>query len=53
MNRHQGDFGHKYIMLPNPSYGDWENGLSKTYSKASNQDKLNMREQMINAWDGK
>ncbi|WP_213991989.1 5'-nucleotidase, lipoprotein e(P4) family [Sodalis sp. dw_96] len=53
VNRHQDEFGHKYIMLPNPSYGDWENGLSKAYSAASDQDKLKIRDKMIDAWDGK
>ncbi|WP_413742589.1 5'-nucleotidase, lipoprotein e(P4) family [Sodalis sp. RH15] len=53
VNRHQDDFGHRYIMLPNPSYGDWENGLSKEYSAASDQDKLKIRDKMIDAWDGK
>ena len=53
VNRHQDDFGRKYIMLPNPSYGDWESGLSKEYPSASDQDKLKIREQMIDAWDGR
>ncbi len=53
VNRHQDDFGRKYIMLPNPSYGDWESGLSKNYPTAGDQDKLKIRVQMIDAWNGK
>lgn len=53
VNRHQGDFGRKYIVLPNPSYGDWEGGLSKDYWPASDEQKLKIRAERIDAWDGK
>lgn len=53
VNRHQGDFGRKYIVLPNPSYGDWEGGLSKDYLPASDEQKLKIRAERIDAWDGK
>jgi 5'-nucleotidase (lipoprotein e(P4) family) len=30
------DFGDKYIILPNPLYGDWENTLPKTSDRTEN-----------------
>ncbi len=53
VNQHQEEFGHKYIMLPNPSYGDWEGGMSKGYWPASAAEKVKIREDKIDAWDGK
>ncbi|QQL49821.1 5'-nucleotidase, lipoprotein e(P4) family [Mucilaginibacter ginkgonis] len=32
-------FGKKYIVIPNPSYGDWENGLYDFRSKLTNGQK--------------
>ena len=46
-------FGTKYIVLPNPNYGDWEGGLSADYYKGSAQHQLNIRNNAIKAWDGK
>ncbi|SUU36467.1 lipoprotein E [Actinobacillus seminis] len=46
-------FGTKYIVLPNPNYGDWEGGLSSNYYKDNTQNKLNIRNQAIKAWNGK
>ncbi len=53
VNRHQDEFGRKYIVLPNPSYGDWEGGLSKDYWPASDEQKVKIREGKVDAWDGK
>lgn len=53
VNHHQQDFGRKYIVLPNPSYGDWEGGLSKDYWPATTEQKLNIRNSRIDAWSGK
>lgn len=30
------DFGNKFIILPNPLYGDWENSLPKVNNRAEN-----------------
>ena len=30
---HQHDFGEKFIVLPNPLYGDWENALPKSENR--------------------
>jgi 5'-nucleotidase (lipoprotein e(P4) family) len=29
VDSHKEDFGEKFIMLPNPLYGDWENSLPR------------------------
>ena len=46
-------FGKKFIVLPNPNYGDWESGLAKDYFKGTPQDRVNIRLNAIKAWDGK
>lgn len=33
VDSHHLDFGYKYIILPNPLYGDWENSLPKTKNR--------------------
>ncbi|WP_127716409.1 5'-nucleotidase, lipoprotein e(P4) family [Halobacteriovorax sp. HLS] len=44
-DKHRGDFGRKYIILPNPMYGDWEGALyNYEYSKSeSDKEKLRKR----------
>ncbi|TCP93254.1 5'-nucleotidase (lipoprotein e(P4) family) [Cricetibacter osteomyelitidis] len=46
-------FGTKFIVLPNPNYGDWEGGLDKNYYKGDAQHKSTIRRNAIRAWDGK
>jgi 5'-nucleotidase (lipoprotein e(P4) family) len=46
------DFGHRFILLPNPSYGDWEAGMAKDYFSLSAAEKLALREQVLKAWPG-
>ncbi|WP_413722365.1 5'-nucleotidase, lipoprotein e(P4) family [Sodalis sp. RH23] len=53
VNRHQEEFGRKYIVLPNPSYGDWEGGMAQDYFKVNDEGKVKIREERIDAWDGK
>ncbi|MCG7657019.1 5'-nucleotidase, lipoprotein e(P4) family [Wielerella bovis] len=50
---HKDDFGKKFIILPNPSYGDWEGGLAPDYFKGDALNRVKIREQAIEAWDGK
>lgn len=51
--QNQQDFGTKFIVLPNPNYGDWEGGLDTNYFKGDTQHKLNIRNNAIQAWSGK
>ncbi|OOF67421.1 5'-nucleotidase, lipoprotein e(P4) family [Rodentibacter caecimuris] len=53
VNQNKALFGTKFIVLPNPNYGDWEGGLDKNYYKGDAQNKLNIRQKAIHAWDGK
>lgn len=46
-------FGKKFIVLPNPNYGDWEGGLDKNYYKGDAKSRLDIRHGAIKAWDGK
>ncbi|WP_040975514.1 5'-nucleotidase, lipoprotein e(P4) family [Necropsobacter massiliensis] len=46
-------FGKKFIVLPNPNYGDWEGGLAKDYYKNDAQGRVKIRHDAIKAWDGK
>ncbi|QIW15434.1 5'-nucleotidase, lipoprotein e(P4) family [Pasteurellaceae bacterium RH1A] len=46
-------FGKKFIVLPNPNYGDWEGGLAKDYYKGDAQSRVKIRLDAIKAWDGK
>lgn len=43
-------FGTEFFVLPNPSYGDWESGLSQNYTKMSPSAKLQVREQALRVW---
>ncbi|WP_301098354.1 5'-nucleotidase, lipoprotein e(P4) family [Otariodibacter sp.] len=46
-------FGSKFIILPNPNYGDWESAIfNYDYSRTPEQ-KAKARMDAINAWDGK
>ena len=33
VDSHRQDFGDKFIILPNPLYGDWENSLQKSKNR--------------------
>lgn len=46
-------FGTKFIVLPNPSYGDWESGMAKGYYSLTPQGKLDARRKALRTWDGK
>ncbi|AWI51017.1 5'-nucleotidase, lipoprotein e(P4) family [Actinobacillus porcitonsillarum] len=47
------EFGKKFIVLPNPNYGDWEGGLAKDYYKGDAQSRVKIRHDAVKAWDGK
>lgn len=47
------EFGKKFIILPNPNYGDWEGGLAKDYFKHDAEGRVKIRQDAIRAWNGK
>ncbi|KAA9000627.1 5'-nucleotidase, lipoprotein e(P4) family [Affinibrenneria salicis] len=52
VSANQDKFGTEYIVLPNPLYGDWESGLAADYNQQAPQQKLQVRQQAIRAWNG-
>ncbi|USV03234.1 5'-nucleotidase, lipoprotein e(P4) family [Serratia entomophila] len=52
VSQNQSKFGTEYILLPNPLYGDWESGMARDYNKLTPQQKLQIRQQAIKAWNG-
>jgi len=50
VNSNSDKFGTLYFLLPNPSYGDWESGLTQGYSSMTPTQKLNARYQQLRAW---
>ncbi|MGJ8652544.1 MAG: 5'-nucleotidase, lipoprotein e(P4) family [Opitutaceae bacterium] len=49
---HQSKFGPRCIVLPNPSYGDWESGLTDGYHILSPENKLRLRQDKLRTWSG-
>ncbi|MGP1438906.1 MAG: 5'-nucleotidase, lipoprotein e(P4) family, partial [Treponema sp.] len=43
VDKNKTEFGIKYILLPNPIYGNWEGGLGKDYFKSSPKEKVKIR----------
>ena len=56
VDQHQSEFGHKFIVLPNPTYGDWEPGLyrdgktSGDYWKLTPEQKSEARNKALKKW---
>lgn len=46
-------FGKKFIVLPNPNYGDWEGAVFNYNYKLSAEEKNQARHKALRAWDGK
>jgi predicted secreted acid phosphatase len=40
-------FGTKFILLPNPMYGDWENNLAKKYRRLPGEQQLALRKAVL------
>ena len=43
VDKYKRDFGTKFILLPNPLYGDWENNLAKKYRKLPPEQRIALR----------
>lgn len=50
VSRHRNDFGTKFVILPNPSYGDWEGGLDKAYWKVPPAQRMQLRHSNLRPW---
>ncbi|MFQ6371609.1 5'-nucleotidase, lipoprotein e(P4) family [Shewanella sp. YIC-542] len=52
VDAHQQAFGQRFVLLPNPSYGDWEPGLGKGYYQLSDEQKAQLRNNSLKPWNG-
>jgi len=50
VEKQAGEFGRRFIMLPNPTYGEWEGVVYDGNWGASDAEKRAMREAALNAW---
>ena len=50
VDKYKSDFGVKYIVLPNPLYGNWEGGLNADYYKNDAAGKLKIRRDNLKVW---
>jgi predicted secreted acid phosphatase len=44
------EFGEKFIVLPNPIYGDWEPGLADNYWGLDEEGKSEARQDALKKW---
>ena len=47
IDAHKRSFGTKFILLPNPMYGDWENNLAKKYRKLPPEQRIALRKEAL------
>lgn len=52
VDKNKDKYGVKYIVLPNPMYGDWEGGLCNDYWKKTPEEKLKLRHGSLKMWNG-
>ena len=47
------DFGTKFILLPNPMYGDWEYNLAKKYRSLPAEQRIALRKAAVKSFEEK
>ncbi|WP_303105127.1 5'-nucleotidase, lipoprotein e(P4) family [uncultured Mitsuokella sp.] len=55
VDQHKAEFGHRFIALPNPTYGDWEPALKQDgkfgdYWKLTPEEKSKVRNEAMRKW---
>jgi 5'-nucleotidase (lipoprotein e(P4) family) len=50
VDQHKAEFGTRFIVFPNPEYGDWEGSLAKNYWSLSPEQKSELRKSLIKKW---
>ena len=53
IDRHKELFGTKFILLPNPMYGDWEYNLAKKYRKLPAEQRIALRKAALKSFESK
>ena len=48
---HKHSFGTKFILLPNPMYGDWESNLAKKYRKLPPEQRIALRKAALKSFE--
>lgn len=50
IDQHKKEFGARFIVLPNPEYGDWEGALAKNYWSLTPEQKSELRKSLLKKW---
>ncbi len=50
IDAHKKFFGTKFILLPNPMYGDWENNLAKKYRRLPPEQRIALRKAALKSF---
>lgn len=50
VDTHRNSFGTKFILLPNPMYGDWENNLAKKFRKLPAEQRIALRKAALKSF---
>jgi 5'-nucleotidase (lipoprotein e(P4) family) len=50
VEQHKAEFGDRYIILPNPMYGEWENAIYEYNFKLSNSEKAEKRRKILKSF---
>ena len=53
INANKKDFGTKFILLPNPMYGDWEYNLAKKYRSLPSEQRIALRKAAVKSFEEK
>ncbi|MBU2647624.1 5'-nucleotidase, lipoprotein e(P4) family [bacterium] len=53
VDANQKEFGHRYFVLPNAMYGEWEGAVYDYQWRKSTAEKSQMRKAALNAWEPK
>jgi predicted secreted acid phosphatase len=51
VDEHKRYFGTKFILLPNPMYGDWESNLAKKYRKLPAEQRIALRKAALKRFE--
>ena len=50
IDAHKQSFGTKFILLPNPMYGDWENNLAKKFRRLPAEQRIALRKAAVKSF---
>ena len=53
IDAHKRSFGTKFILLPNPMYGDWENNLAKKFRRLPAEQRIALRKAALKRFESK